>query len=144
MTQAAPKWDLTPWFSGLVTDDYREAFACCSAEFDRLKARCAELGVLTNDNRADWVEFLLAFERNGSAFRHMSAYVGCRRAADTEDAEARKQGGAISTIAAQFMAIEASLSEALGSADAEVAEAPDHRSSFDWCRVQATAYPAAG
>ena len=63
------------------------------------------LGDLSDTTKPDWIRVLLSFEKICSRFGHIRAYVGCLRAANCDDEAARREGGNMAALTADYHAV---------------------------------------
>ncbi|MEE2789440.1 MAG: M3 family oligoendopeptidase [Myxococcota bacterium] len=120
---ASPSWTLTDWFTDVASEQFQDEYRDCSAEFTALLSEVNDQPELVSATCELWVTSLIKFETACLNFGHLSAFVGCVRAADTDNDAIRAMTTALAQVSAARTAIQARLQSQLARASAHVFEA---------------------
>lgn len=122
MTAAAPRWDLTPWFDDLTSDDFREAMARAHTDAETLGAAFSNAAPLDSDTLTVWADLLERLERAEVYFHHVWTYVRCRASTDAGDPDAKRESGTAASLGARFSALKTQLEAQVGRCSEETFE----------------------
>ena len=120
MSMNAPRWDLTPWFTGLGTEEYRTAFATSVEDADELATAFAGAQPLSADTITTWAELLARLENAEVRFHHIWTYIRCLTSTDATNADAKREDGAAGILGAKFRSLSTQLEAQIGQCTDEV------------------------
>lgn len=95
-------WDLSSYFSGLDTDEFRQFRDALERDIPALAERAATLGALTTENARDWVAVYAEVEQLMMRLSHIGSYVGCLCSTNSKDDAALEQQARLSVLRAEF------------------------------------------
>lgn len=117
---AEMNWDLSSYFPGFPSEEYERFKRDLSGEIKSLGERAAGLDPLRPENLSAWKDVFLETEKLVSRYSHVSSYVGCLAAADSNREDYLGEEAAVSLLGAELEKLEVQLKRALRDADDEL------------------------
>lgn len=117
---AEMNWDLSSYFPGFPSEEYERFKRDLSGEIKSLGEKAAGLDPLRPENLSAWKEVFLETEKLVSRYSHISSYVGCLAAADSNREDYLGEEAAVSLLGAELEKLEVQLKRALRDADDEL------------------------
>lgn len=117
---AEMNWDLSSYFPGFPSEEYERFKRDLSGEIKSLGERAAGLDPLRPENLSVWKDVFLETEKLVSRYSHVSSYVGCLAAADSNREDYLGEEAAVSLLGAELEKLEVQLKRALRDADDEL------------------------
>ena len=114
---AEMNWDLSSYFPGFPSEEYERFKRDLSGEIKSLGERAAGLDPLRPENLSAWKDVFLETEKLVSRYSHVSSYVGCLAAADSNREDYLGEEAAVSLLGAELEKLEVQLKRALRDAD---------------------------
>ncbi len=143
MIDSAPEWLLDAWFSSLDGLEFQQALEACEQGFYDVEVGFDRLGAPTSETAGAWEELLLELEAATTKMSAVVRYIECRRAVDTDDAEARASSGTSAALLARYRSLGASMASLLSGATPEVFEALVQRPALWHARQELRRHRAA-
>lgn len=113
-------WDLSSYFPGFPSEEYERFKRDLSGEIKSLGERAAKLDPLRPENLSAWKDVFLETEKLVGRYSHISSYVGCLAAADSNREDYLGEEAAVSLLGAELEKLEVQLRRALRDADDEL------------------------
>lgn len=117
---AEMNWDLSSYFPGFPSEEYERFKRDLSGEIKSLGERASGLDPLRPENLSAWEEVFLETEKLVSRYSHISSYVGCLAAADSNREDYLGEEAAVSLLGAELEKLEVQLKRALRDAADEL------------------------
>ena len=117
---AEMNWDLSSYFPGFPSEEYERFKRDLSGEIKSLGGMAAGLDPLRPENLSAWKDVFLETEKLVSRYSHISSYVGCLAAADSNREDYLGEEAAVSLLGAELEKLEVQLKRALRDADDEL------------------------
>jgi oligoendopeptidase F len=119
----AANWDMTAYFSGLGTEDYRQFWERLSADLRALAERSDTLPPVGPSGAEAWAGFLLEVEDLSQRMHHLGSYLSCLGAADALDDAVHVESGRREALRARLETLLAAVSKRLAEAPEAAFEA---------------------
>jgi oligoendopeptidase F len=93
-------WDMSPFFSGVESADYRTFVADLGQELETLSSQAGELSALSSESLPTWVALLKRVEAADNRLEHLATYIYCESAADSSNEAVQAETGRFAELTA--------------------------------------------
>ncbi|MGH7884372.1 MAG: M3 family oligoendopeptidase [Thermodesulfobacteriota bacterium] len=113
-------WDLTSYFPEFKGDIYNDFKKSLIREIETIKKEASTLNSLMENNLSEWKSVFLATEELIKRYSHISSYVGCLSAADSNNEKYISEDASISLLGSELEKLEVELKRAVKGVDKNI------------------------
>ncbi len=115
-------WDMSPYFSGVGKDDYNHFCQALASDMEELANALPAAPALDATSCNAWAELLVRLEDTSNRAGHLSSYLGCLGAADSRDANVKRESASLATTMAELDKLYVTARAAIGDCEQKVFE----------------------
>ena len=126
-------WDLTPFFPGIDTEEYRSFRDNYKAAVKQALEKVASLGRISENNLGDWADLFVEGEELYSQALHLYCFINCLSSEDVRNEDARSERSAIDAAYTEHTKLDSRIKSALKTVDDDVFEKLASLTKLDEC-----------